>query len=185
MFSKIIASIKTIFEEETLAHRSQRMIPAAIYGALIASIYSVTLAFVNVYTFPKLPLGMDWERTLTMWLGFGVAAALFGALAAWFTGQAKPADELIVRAAAEVRRAAGSVDETNRQRLLAALGEATTAVVVKRAVAGARWQKPGGCGADFEEPTPAEAKVQGMMACGMGFVPPLCERFLDLYTAGR
>lgn len=107
------------------------------------------------------------------------------ALAAWFTGQAKPADELIVRAAAEVRRAAGSVDETNRQRLLAALGEATTAVVVKRAVAGARWQKPGGCGADFEEPTPAEAKVQGMMACGMGFVPPLCERFLDLYTAGR
>ena len=85
MFSKIIASIKTIFEEETLAHRSQRMIPAAIYGALIASIYSLTLAFVNVYTFPKLPLGMDWERTLTMWLGFGVAAALFGALAAWFT----------------------------------------------------------------------------------------------------
>ncbi|MBI5932732.1 MAG: hypothetical protein HY867_03405 [Chloroflexi bacterium] len=85
MFSKIIATIKTIFEEETLAHRSQRMIPAALYGALIASLYSLTLAFVNVYTFPSLPLGMDWGRTLTMWLGFGVAAALFGALAAWFT----------------------------------------------------------------------------------------------------
>ena len=88
MFTKIIASIKTIFEEETLAHRSQRMIPAALYGALIASIYSLTLAFVNVYTFPRLPLGMDWERTLAMWLGFGVAAALFGALAAWFTDEA-------------------------------------------------------------------------------------------------
>ena len=88
MFSNIIEYLKTIFEEETLAHRSKRMIPAAIYGALIASIYSLTLAFVNVYTFPKLPLGMDWGRTLAMWLGFSVAAALFGALAAWFTDDA-------------------------------------------------------------------------------------------------
>lgn len=106
-------------------------------------------------------------------------------LAAWFAGQAKPADELVVRAAAEVRRAAGAADDATRQRLLTALTEAAMAVVVKRAVAGARWERPGGCGAEFEEPTPAEAKLQGMMACGMGFVPPLCERFLNLYTAGR
>lgn len=85
MFAKIIEYLKTIFEEETLAHRSQRMIPAALYGALVASLYSLTLAFINVYTFPKLPLAMDWGRTLTMWIGFAAAAALFGALAAWFT----------------------------------------------------------------------------------------------------
>lgn len=87
MFIKIIASIKAVFNEETFAHRRQRMIPAAIYGALVASLYSLTVAFVNVYTFPGLPLGMDWGRTLAMWLGFGASAALFGALAAWFTDE--------------------------------------------------------------------------------------------------
>jgi hypothetical protein len=61
------------------------MIPAAIYGALIATIYTLTLSFVNVYTFPSLPLGMDWARMLSTWIGLSVLFALCGAIAAWFT----------------------------------------------------------------------------------------------------
>lgn len=77
--------IKRTIEEETFQQRKQRMLPAAIYGALIASTYVVTLALVNVYTFPGLPLGVDWGRVMPMLLGFAAGAALFGTLAAWFT----------------------------------------------------------------------------------------------------
>jgi hypothetical protein len=38
-----------------------------------------------VYTFPKLPLGMDWARMLGMWIGFSAAFALCGVIAGWFT----------------------------------------------------------------------------------------------------
>lgn len=105
-------------------------------------------------------------------------------LAAWVAGGAAPADELVVRAAAEVRRAAGRLDGGPRQRLLDGLVAATEREVVKKRVPGARWQLPGGCGAEFEEPTAEEGKVQGMMACGMGIVTPLCERFLNFYSKG-
>jgi len=77
--------LKRTIEEETFAQRKQRILPAAIYGAVIASAYVLTLALVNVYTFPALPLGVDWGRVMTMLLGFAAGAALFGALAAWFT----------------------------------------------------------------------------------------------------
>lgn len=88
MINKIIEILEKYFQEETLASRSQRMIPAAVYGFLIATTYVVTLSFVNVYTFPNLPLGMDWGRMFEMWIGFGLALALFGTIAAWFTEEA-------------------------------------------------------------------------------------------------
>src|SRR3990172_2374431 len=77
--------LKKFYQEETLAERSQRMIPAAIYGALIGAVYVLTLSVVNVWTLPNLPLGVDWARLLGMWIGFSVAFALFGAVAAWYT----------------------------------------------------------------------------------------------------
>ena len=81
----MIENLKRTFQQETPAERGQRMIPAAAYGALVATAYVWALAFVNVFTFPNLPLGMDWIRVLGMWFGLSAAFALFGAVAGWFT----------------------------------------------------------------------------------------------------
>jgi hypothetical protein len=112
-----------------------------------------------------------------------LSAAQRGELTAWLAGGAAPADALIARATAEVRRAAGELADAPRARVLERLTQAIDLEVVKKRVAGARWQKPGGCGAEFEEPTPEE-KTQGIPACGMGRTPPLCERFLNFYSVG-
>ncbi len=85
MFKNTLENIKRNLQEETPAERGKRILPAAIYGALVASTYILTLSFINVYTFPNLPLSMDWARMLGMWVGFSVAFTLFGAVAAWFT----------------------------------------------------------------------------------------------------
>jgi hypothetical protein len=81
----MIENLKQIYQQETPAERSQRMIPAAAYGALIATAYVWALALVNVFTFPELPLGVDWLRVLGMWIGLSTGFAFFGAVAAWFT----------------------------------------------------------------------------------------------------
>jgi hypothetical protein len=36
----------------------------------------------------------------------------------------------------------------------------------------------------FEVPTEDEKKNMAMLACGMGMVSPLCERFLSFYSVG-
>src|SRR5512138_2764628 len=77
--------LKTIYQQETLSERLQRMIPAAAFGALVATAYVWTYSLINVFTFPNLPLGIGWARLFSMWIGLGVALALFGAIAAWFT----------------------------------------------------------------------------------------------------
>lgn len=81
----ILENLKRIYQQESLTERRERMLPAALYGALIASTYILTLSFINVYTFPNLPLGMDWSRMLMMWIGYSLALAFFGAIATWFT----------------------------------------------------------------------------------------------------
>ena len=81
----MIKLLNRIFKEETFSQRKERMIPAAVYGALIGATYTLTLSLINVYTFPKLPLGMDWAFTLTRCLEFSAALALIGAIATWFT----------------------------------------------------------------------------------------------------
>ena len=81
----MLENLKRIYYQETTAERAQRMIPAAMYGALVATMYTFTISLVNVYTFPKLPLGMDWGRFFGMWIGFSIGLACFGAVAAWFT----------------------------------------------------------------------------------------------------
>lgn len=105
------------------------------------------------------------------------------ALQRWLGGARADGAELAARATAVVRRTAADLPDEQRAVVLTALAEAITAEVVKERVPGARWQVPG-CGASFEEPTPAEKKVTAMVACGMGIVPRLCERFLNFYSAG-
>ncbi len=78
-------TVKDLLKQESLADRGRRMGPAALYGALAATGYTLAFHLVNVYTFPNLPLGLDWARLLGMGLGFGAAFALAGAIAGWFT----------------------------------------------------------------------------------------------------
>jgi hypothetical protein len=61
------------------------MIPAAVFAALVATAYVFTFFLVNVYTFPSLPLAVDWGRLILMWIGFAAGFALFGAIATWFS----------------------------------------------------------------------------------------------------
>lgn len=81
----MLERIRRVYQEETWQQRSQRMIPAAVYAALVATIYTWTLTLVNVFSFPNLPLGIDWLQFLKSWIGLSIAAAAFGAIAAWFT----------------------------------------------------------------------------------------------------
>ncbi|HEY6074029.1 MAG TPA: hypothetical protein VIV15_11740 [Anaerolineales bacterium] len=81
----MLTNIKHYIAQESLAARRERMLLAALYGALIASAYIWSLTLVNVLSFPKLPLGIDWGRTLGMWAGYVLGFALFGAIAGWFT----------------------------------------------------------------------------------------------------
>ncbi len=85
MFKNTLESLGRIYQQEPPAERMQRMLPAAVSGALVATAYTLTFFFVNVYTFPGLPLAIDWPRLLGMWIALSVALALFGAIAAWFT----------------------------------------------------------------------------------------------------
>ena len=81
----MLDGIKKSFQNETLSERSFRMMPAILCSVLIASIYTWVYFLINVYTFPNLPLGMDWPRLLGMWLGFSAGLAALGAIATWFT----------------------------------------------------------------------------------------------------
>jgi hypothetical protein len=85
MIENLRESLKRNLQQETPAERSQRMIPAAALGALVATAYVWTFFLVNVYTFPALPLGLDLPRLLVMWIQFALGFAVFGAIAAWFT----------------------------------------------------------------------------------------------------
>ena len=106
------------------------------------------------------------------------------ALAAWVKDGTPTPPELLVRGLAELRRSVADLPEAVRTARLAELGKAIEAVVVKQQVAGSRWQVPGGCVSQFEVPTEDEKKMASMLACGMGMVSPLCERFLSFYSVG-
>lgn len=77
--------LSNALKQESLSERSKRMLPAAAYGMLAAWAYTLAFHFVNVYSFPNLPLGLDWARLLGMGLSFGTAFGLAGAIAGWFT----------------------------------------------------------------------------------------------------
>lgn len=81
----MLDDLKKSFQEETFSERRARMIPAVLCSIVIASIYTWTFFLINVYTFPNLPLGMDWLQLFEMWLGFSIGLASLGAIATWFT----------------------------------------------------------------------------------------------------
>jgi len=81
----MLEGLKKSFQDETLPERSLRMIPAVLCSVLIVSIYTWTFFLINIYTFPNLPLGMDWPRLFGMWFGFSAGLATLGAIATWFT----------------------------------------------------------------------------------------------------
>lgn len=76
---------KKSLQQENLSLRGERMLPAAFYGALTATAFVLANALVNVYSFPNLPLGLDWGHILGTWAGFSAAFALAGIIAGWFT----------------------------------------------------------------------------------------------------
>lgn len=85
MFQKIKESIQYSLREETTAQRMARMLPGALYGALVATVYILALSTVNVLTVPGLHLAVDWTRLLTYWIGYGIGLALAGVIVGWFT----------------------------------------------------------------------------------------------------
>jgi hypothetical protein len=105
-------------------------------------------------------------------------------LTAWVEAGTPVPAELLVRGLPELRRRLATASEADRAARLPQLAAAIETVVVRRQVAGSRWQRSGGCGNDFEAPTEEEQKNGLMFACGMGIVPPLCERFLGFYSVG-
>lgn len=106
------------------------------------------------------------------------------ALTAWVEAGTPVPAELLVRGLPELRRRLAAASETDRAARLPQLAAAIETVVVRRQIAGSRWQNGGGCGNHFEAPTEEEKKNGMMVACGMGIVPPLCERFLGFYSVG-
>jgi len=85
MLIKIQDKLKLALMQESLAARGERMRLAALYGTLAATAFTLANAFVNVFSFPNLPLGLDWAQILTQWLGLSAALALAGGVAGWFT----------------------------------------------------------------------------------------------------
>lgn len=115
---------------------------------------------------------------LATWVADGKLADAAGAAGA------RADAALLVRATAEVRRAIADLPAEQRTLRSAALTAAITTEVVGKQLPGSRWQRPDGCGGEFEAPTEEEKKMSGMLACGMGMVSPLCERFLTFYSVG-
>jgi len=85
MFQKLKKGILYSLREETIAERSVRMLPGALYGVFAATIYLLTLYTINILTIPGLHLGMDWSQFLLYWIGFSLGLALSGAIVGWFT----------------------------------------------------------------------------------------------------
>jgi hypothetical protein len=85
MFARLGNAINKFFREETLAERSKRMLPGAIYCAVAVTVYLLVSALINVIVYPGLHLGVDWLSLLARWLEYGLALALAGSIIAWFT----------------------------------------------------------------------------------------------------
>jgi hypothetical protein len=76
---------RTMAQQETPAQRGQRMIPGAIYGAVIAASYFLMGSFVNQLSFPDIPVGVHWQNLWLASLFFALWLALGGAFVNWFT----------------------------------------------------------------------------------------------------
>lgn len=87
MLQGILEKVKVSLQQESLPIRRERMLPAAMYGALVATAYTLAGALVNVYSFPNLPLGFDWLRIFGLCIGISTGFALAGCIAGWFSDE--------------------------------------------------------------------------------------------------
>lgn len=87
MLDSLKNSLEETLRQETLPERGERMLPAALYGALAAVSFVLTLTLVNVYTFLGLPLAVDWLPVLGQAVVYGLVFAIIGIIAGWFTNE--------------------------------------------------------------------------------------------------
>jgi hypothetical protein len=99
----------------------------------------------------------------------------------WLAGGAVPADELLVRAAAVVRVAAGKQPDAQRAATTSLLLAAIDRALIHKRIAGSLWLTWAGCGERIEDPEPGEPVLD--VACGRGHVPLLSLRFLRFLTS--
>ena len=99
----------------------------------------------------------------------------------WFGGGDLPDDTLLVRGASVVRELARVRTDETGSKALDDLALAARRVLVKQRIPGSKWATSDGCGTTVEATT--GGVESGMaVACGMGHVPELCQRFLMFYT---
>lgn len=84
MINFILNLFRKSMQQENLSQRGERMLPAAFYGALAATAFVLSNSLVNVYSFPNLPLGVDWVHLFWMWAGFSAAFGMAGVISGWF-----------------------------------------------------------------------------------------------------
>ena len=82
---RFIERFKTLAQQETPAERNQRMLPGALYGLVIASIYTIIDGVINPLSFPDLPVGVHWRSLLLTWLFLSVWLGVGGGFINWFT----------------------------------------------------------------------------------------------------
>lgn len=82
---QFIQQFKTMAQQETFAERRLRMLPGAMYGLVIATTYALVGSIVNQFSFPDLPVGVDWRSLLAACLFFAVWLGVGGAFINWFT----------------------------------------------------------------------------------------------------
>src|SRR5215208_5128550 len=57
----------------------------ALYGFLMGTAFVLVAAFINVWLYPGLPIGVEWKQALLRWLLIGLGLTLIGALTSLFT----------------------------------------------------------------------------------------------------
>ena len=67
MFKRFTQEIVRFYRQETFAERSLRMVPGALYGTLVATVFVLASSVINILFFPGQHLGVDWIRFLIQW----------------------------------------------------------------------------------------------------------------------
>ena len=57
----------------------------ALYGFLVGTAFVLVAAFINVWLYSGLPIGVEWKQALIRWLLIGLGLTLIGALTSLFT----------------------------------------------------------------------------------------------------
>lgn len=94
----------------------------------------------------------------------------------------KPTPAAAERFAVLVAGAAAEANSTQNKELLGLLEAVAAEKFASKRINGSRWANASGCGTHYEDATPEELEREGMMDCGMGFVPTKSSRFLSFYT---